>query len=130
MSIHLHEQREYFSAHFFAGIAVESILRALRLKDGQPFDSSHNIEYWENKVDLMPNQTEAKKEEFRANITQLNVRWRSNQRYYTIKMLDTYLDSSQLDKIRGDRVKYSSGRMVLLLNTIVSLGVIRWNSKY
>ncbi|HZO91967.1 MAG TPA: hypothetical protein VFB38_26860 [Chthonomonadaceae bacterium] len=45
MAAQLLRQRQYFAAHYFAGIAVESILRALSVKEGDPFDSSHSIAY-------------------------------------------------------------------------------------
>ena len=124
------EHAEYFSAHFFAGVAVESILRALSSKGGEPFDRSHNIEYWARKAQLLPNGAEEQQEVFRAGLSEINLRWRANQRYFTLKMLDSYLESTKLDKIRGDHVKYSSNRMLDLANAVVSLGVSRWNNKY
>ena len=130
MAVRLREQGEHFAAHFFAGIAVEAILRALSANAGDPFDSSHSIEYWANKAGLLPRGPEEKQDEFRAQLTELNLRWRANQRYYTAKMLDTWLQNVGVDgRVRGARVKISSERMLELANRVVSLGVTRWNKR-
>lgn len=129
MAAHLLRQRQYFAAHYFAGIAVESILRALGVREGEPFNSSHSIEFWALKSGLMPGGSEEIQDVFRRALDEINTRWRANQRYMTAKMLDTYLHSIGLDKIRGDRVKYSSQRLFNLADQVVSLGVIKWNKR-
>ena len=130
MSARLREQEEYFAAHFFAGSAVESILRSLSVRDGGSSDRTHSIEDWAKKANLLPKGSDEKQNEFRANVIEINLRWRAHQRYYTIKMLDTWLHSINIDsKVRGDRVKFSSERMLNMANVIVSLGVTRWNKK-
>ena len=79
----------------------------------------------------MPGGPESRQDAFRIGMDEINTRWRANQRYMTTKMLDTYLESTGLDKIRGDRVKFSSKRLFDLANEIVGLGVSKWelNSK-
>ena len=123
-------QPQYFTAHYFAGIAVEDILRALSVEEGEPFDHSHSIEYWARKANLMPKGSDDLKDKFRTTLDEINTRWRANQRYYTAKMLDTYLESTRLDKIRGNRVKYSSKRLFELAVDVVGLGVETWESKH
>ena len=120
-------QPQYFVAHYFAGIAVEDILRALSVKEGESFDHSHSIEYWARKANLLPKDA-AEQDEFRATLDEINTRWRANQRYMTTKMLETYLVSTQLDKLRGDYVKYSSKRLFELATIVVALGVGKWQS--
>jgi hypothetical protein len=124
----LQSQPQYFVAHYFAGIAVEDILRALSVKEKDSFDHSHSIEYWTKKANWMPAHSEAERDKFRAAMDEINTRWRANQRYFTEKMLDTYLASTQLDKIRGDRVKYGSQRLFQLATDIVGSGVTKWES--
>jgi len=96
-------QRQYFVAHYFAAIAVEAILRAPSVVEGEPFDGTHHIEHWANKANLIPEGSDIKQDEFRGALDEVNTRWRANQRYYTAKMLDTYLSSTELDKVRGLR---------------------------
>lgn len=119
---------QYFVAHYFAGIAVEAILRALSVREGDSFDSSHNIEYWTKKANILPTNSEEARDQVRVALDEVNTRWRANQRYFTSKMLDTYLESTQLDRIRGECVKYSSQRLFQLASDIVSLGVEKWES--
>lgn len=145
MAVRLREHGEYFAAHYFAGIAVESILRSLSNKAGEPFDGTHDIQHWARKANLLTSGSIRQQDDLRSDLLEVNIRWRANQRYYTAKMLDTRLHKLNIygplnDKVSGDRtksngeqtlqlVKVSSERMLELANTIVSLGVQRWNKK-
>lgn len=133
MAFRHNDQEEYFSAHFFAGVAVESILRALSVKDGDSFDNSHSISDWTKKAYFIQRNTRNtdKDDEYSAILNDMDYRWRANQRYYTIKMLDTWLHHINKDgNVKGDRVKLSSKRMLEQAHIIVSIGKIRWNKKY
>jgi hypothetical protein len=121
-------QPQYFVAHYFAGIAVEEVLRAMSSKEGDPFDHSHSIEYWARKAGPVLQESDELRDRTRAALDEINTRWRANQRYYTTKMLDTYLESTRLDRVRGDHVKYSSKRLFELASDVVGLGVIKWQS--
>lgn len=130
LALRLREQGEYFAAHYQAGIAVEDILRALSVKEGESFDGTHDIQHWAEKSNLLVRGAEAKHDAIHARILEVSLRWRANQRYYTLKMLDTWLHHINLDgRVRGDRIKVSSERMLELVYEIVSLGEIRWNKK-
>lgn len=127
-AVSLRAQGEHFAAHYFAGVAVEAILRAVSVKDGESFDSSHSIEYWAKKARLLLKVSENRQNKIASALLEVNLRWRANQRYYTSKMLDTYLRNTNLDgNIRGDRVKASSGRMLELADIVIAEGVQRWN---
>ena len=121
-------QPQYYVAHYFAGLAVEDILRALSVKEGDTFDSSHSIEHLAKKAALLPQGSQEKQDALRAALDEINIRWRANQRYYTAKMLDAYLEATRLDKIRGDRVKYSSKHLFELAALVVGVGVETWQS--
>jgi HEPN domain-containing protein len=121
-------QPQYFVAHYFAGLAVEEILRALSIKEGDTFDGTHSIEHWASKANVLSTQSNEKRDEIHSIVDEINARWRANHRYFTVKMLDAYLESTQLDKIRGDRVKYSSKRLFDLAEIIVGTGVEKWLS--
>lgn len=121
-------QPQYFVAHYFAGLAVEEILRALSIKEGETFDGTHSIERWANKANLSSGKSEDEVEKVRVALDEVDRRWRANQRYYTAKMLDAHLESINLDKIRGNRVKYSSKRLFDLATIIMDSGVEQWLS--
>lgn len=132
MAGRLLREKEYFAAHYFAGIAVEAILRAHGVNEEESFSSNHSIEYWALKAELAPvssAETNDVNDRFREALDEINMRWRANQRYMSAKMLDTYLHSTRLDKIRGDRVKYSSNRLFEMADIVVARGVEKWNPK-
>ncbi len=122
----IQSQPQYLVAHFFAGLAVEEILRAMSIKEGDTFDGTHSIEHWAKKSKLLSSFVDEEAERVRAAIDEVDARWRANQRYYTMKMLDAHLESIKLNKIRGDRVKYSSKRLFDAATLIVNLGVEKW----
>ena len=125
MTVKLIDAQQHVAAHYFAGVAVESILRAYGGQEGATFDSSHSLVYWLDKGQLLPNGISGQRA-FVALITEANLRWRANQRYMTYNMLDTHLYTTGLDKIRGDRVKYSANRMLEIATAIVAQGVSKW----
>ncbi len=125
MAIALIDAQQYFAAHYFAGVAIEAILRAYGGREDETFDSSHSLDYWAGKGRLLPKGRDGQAA-FYAMYTEANLRWRANQRYMTPKMLSTHLYSTGLDQIRGDRIKYSANRLLEIAAAIVALGVSRW----
>lgn len=129
-AIQLDLDSRYFESHYFAGVAVECVLRALGARDGDSFDSSHSIAYWAKKADLLPKGDGEKQDEFRARLNELDSRWRANHRYLPENKLVIWLNDRKLDRtVKGDRLKFNSKRMIDLANNVVSLGVIRWNQR-
>lgn len=128
MARQLLQQHQFFAAHYFTGIAAEAMLRSLSTGDDDFFDGTHSIEHWARKVNILPSGSDTRQYEIRVTLDEINTRWRGNQRYYTGKMLDSYLEATGLDNIRGDRVKYSSKRLFDLVTFVVGLGVQKWKS--
>lgn len=126
MTRDLLEAQQHFAAHYFAGVAIECMLRAHGVPAGVTFDSSHSLMYWAEKSNLLAPNDEANSLPSRGPIIEANYRWRANQRYMTPKMLDTHLHGLGLDKIRGDRIKYSANRMLEIAARIIELGVKAW----
>ena len=122
MAKELQEAQQHFAAHYFAGVAIECMLRAHGAPAGGAFDSSHSLTYWGLKSELFSTGDEAN----RALIFEANLRWRANQRYMTPKMVDTHLHSLGLDKIRGDWIKYSANRVLEIAAVVIETGVKEW----
>ena len=118
--------QQHFAAHYFAGVAIECMLRAHGAPAGVTFDSSHSLEYWAEKSGFLAPEDRASGPINRGLIVEANLRWRANQRYMTPKMLDTHLHSLRLDAIRGDRVKYSANRMLEIAAFIIKSGEKAW----
>lgn len=72
LAIRLREQGDHFISHFFAGIAVESILRSLSVKEGDQFDGTHDVEHWAKKSNLFP--LDSSQDRFRAKLIKINIR--------------------------------------------------------
>ena len=126
LTVDLMGENQYFAAHYFAGIAIECMLRASGTPAGGAFDSSHSLDYWAAKSSLLRTGSEAKREANRASLNEANQRWRANQRYMTPKMLDTHLYTLGLDRVRGDLVKYSANRMLEIAAAVIETGVEQW----
>lgn len=88
----LHDSEEYFLAHFVAGLAVECYLRAyLRLLTDE-FNSRHDLRELAKEANfyrIVPRNLEAS---FSADFETLNLRWRSNHRYYSERQLLDYMN--------------------------------------
>lgn len=119
----------YFIVHYFSGLAVEEILRALSVEDGNPFDGQHDIGHWAPRSGLFPNGANAR-DTIRRDMNEINTLWRANQRYMTYNMLDSYLsEPARIPRIKGDKVKYSSKRLFNLANRIVGIGCERFENR-
>ena len=125
-----HEAGQYYLAHFIAGLAIECILRAHgRLADDE-FTSRHDLNQLAAKSDFFCLVRDARRSTYVALVVEVNLRWRSNHRYFTEGQLLSYLNGIQIDpRIRGDRLKYNSKRMYDLAEQIVGLGVMKWKSE-
>lgn len=128
----LESKAEHFAAHYFAGIAVECIRRALSVNPGEPFDGTHSLARWAEKANLLPRSGAEAKNELRAKINELDARWSATQRYHTENELKTHLHRTALYRrargSAGSQIKLSSGRMLEMANDVVSLAVTRWET--
>jgi hypothetical protein len=119
--------REYFASHYFAGIAVESVLRALAMRRGEPFSSNHSILFWAGKAGMIHDASRIGSDMVPANLNEIEARWRASHRYLPEQALATYLHDAGLDRrIRGNRIKYSATRLLELAAAIVAIGEARW----
>jgi len=124
-----HREESYFLAHYFAGVAVECLLRAYLLRVSPEFDSRHDLYQLARSArffNLIPN---ALQREYGAKFTILNLRWRSHHRYATEKQWRDYLSELKADfSLKGDRAKNNSRTLLNVALDIVNLGDRQWNS--
>ena len=125
-----YDAHRYYLAHYWAGVAVECILRAHGLLEDDEFTGRHDLENLANRADFFRLAREAKRSGYVAKVSEANLRWRSAHRYVTEGQLRAYLNGIGIDrKIKGDRLKYNSQRMYTLAEEIVGLGVLKWKSE-
>lgn len=122
-----HAERRYFLAHYFAGVAVECLLRAYLLRISPEFDSRHDLYQLAREsrfFDLVPSELQR---EYGRKFTMLNLRWRSNHRYATEEQWRKYLSGLKADfSMKGERAKNNSRTVLNIAYDIVSLGDNKW----
>lgn len=129
VSRRLHEASLFFLAHYIAGLAVECILRAHARQADDTFTGRHDLSHLASQSSFFGLAHSERQIEHDANLSEINLRWRSNQRYMTEAQLLSYLNNTRLDwRVRGDRMKYNSKRMYNLAEDIVGLGVLKWKN--
>ena len=84
---HIEAARQFHEAgadslsHYFAGLAVECLLRAY-LRSADKFDADHNLETLADKANFYELVPLAQRENYGAKFSEINQRWRSNHRYF------------------------------------------------
>ena len=119
---------DYFWAHYAAGLSVECILRAHGMKASSEFVGRHDLMKLAEKSAFLSLPREARYDDYRSDLVEVNERWHSDQRFMEEKQLERFLNDLGYDKIKGDRIKYSSQRVYELATRIVGLGTVKWNN--
>lgn len=103
------------------------MLRAYLRLITDEFESRHDLRKLAAEAkffDIVPDELQ---EEFGAKFSELNLRWRSNQRYSTEKQLWSYLSSVRADfKQRGNPYKNHSRTLLNLALDVINLGARKW----
>lgn len=125
-----YDRKDYMVAHYYSGVSVECILRACAEADEQKtFYSRHDLAKLAlaGFLDLTSGRS---RREWDAKIGEVNLRWRSNHRYYSEQSLRRYLKDGELDrKVKGDPLKENSRIVRELAHEIVGFGEMKWTSK-
>jgi HEPN domain-containing protein len=126
----LYESSRYAGAIYFAGVAVESLLRAYRVRKTNEFDERHDL------VELMKGSSISDfipielKQEFGASFTAVWRRWKNNYRYASMSRLSTeFRDMGLLAGIKGDPLKENARITLVAAEKLINAGVLSWNSK-
>lgn len=128
----LHENCLFVSSHYLAGLSVECILLAYRLRQALPSDS------FEGRHDLaqllrssgMDRLFRGRQESnFLASFGYVAKCWRNSHRFFSGPALRSHLVRIRLnyEVKRGDLLKENSRRMLTNATFIVAEGVERWN---
>lgn len=124
-----HAEGRYFLAHYFAGVAVECLLRAYLLRISPEFDARHDLYQLARSsrfFDFVPYELQR---EYGFKFTTLNLRWRSSHRYATEEQWRGYLSGLKADfSLKGERTKNNSRTALNIAYDIVSLGDNKWRS--
>ena len=125
----LFEEERYFLVHYLAGLAVECHLRAYLLRQTKQFDARHDLRELAKEAKfyrIVPKNLEA---EFSGDFEMLNLRWRSNHRYYSERQFLDYMSEIRAEfNTKGDRWKNISRTALNLAHKVINQGENKWNN--
>ncbi len=128
------EGRDYVAATYFAGLALESMLRAFYPSEAL-FDARHDLGRiaqpgFNNVIG------ERSREPVGAAISEAMVRWRNDIRYYSAPLLNAFVRTINRDHptwrlSRGAEkniAKENCRRLLEAAATVINVGVLKWKS--
>ncbi|MBI2302643.1 MAG: HEPN domain-containing protein [Armatimonadetes bacterium] len=125
----MYEAEQYAAAHYLAGLAVECMLYACRIRSGRQLDAGHRVgQLWEeaNFPDYLPRP---QSDEAAAAVTVVRVRWLNNHRYRSEASLRRWLVESGVARdqgSRGDPLKHSAYLITGAAVSFVTIGELAW----
>ncbi len=126
----LYELGYYVLATYVSGVAVESILRAYRLRLNPEFDSRHDLRELAKASKIEESLSPREIIEFNAAVSIVTRRWSNTHRYRSLQGLRAFFRATGLHHgIRGDFVKENARRAVHAALAAISIGVRQW-TKY
>lgn len=125
----LHEQGEYFLAHYLAGLAVECHLRAYLRRRTNQFDARHDLNELAKEANFYNIVPQSRIDEFNADFQTMNARWRSNHRFYSERQFLDYMNEVRAEfNQKGDRWKNLSRTLLNIADKIIRQGEAEWNN--
>ena len=125
----LYQSSRYVLCHYVAGLAVECIFRAYRIRVDPAFDARHDLKelYKTSRyIQIVPEKEAGK---YGACLSEVVVRWNNSHRFRSERALATYLKAAGLNRgIKGGFEKENSRRILNAATELVSLGAGKWNS--
>ena len=122
-----HPQGRYVLSHYVAGLAVECMLRAYRVRLDPEFDSRHDLQELYKLArfgDVVPDHQQ---EKIGAALGTIVLQWSNNHRFRSEDALRAWLRKKGLHQgIKGDFVKERTRRIINSAADIVTVGVGRW----
>jgi HEPN domain-containing protein len=116
----------YFLSHYLSGLAVECHLRAYLRRKTSEFDSRHDVQLLVKEsgfYEIVPKQ----QTRFAAIFATINLRWRSNHRYYSERQLLDYLNDVRAEfNVRGDRWKNLARALLNGASAVIAQGEAKW----
>lgn len=125
----LYESARYADAIYVAGVAVECILRAYRLRKSKEFNEKHDL------VELVKGSSIAdfipmeQRQAFGASLTAVWRRWKNNYRYASSRLSTELQDMGLFAGIKGDPLKENARITLSAAQKLINAGVLSWTSK-
>ena len=118
---------EYFLSHYLAGLAVECHLRAYVRRKTKIFDSRHDLQWLAKESGFYNIVPENMTSHFSTIFATVNIRWRSNYRYYSNRQFLDYMNGIQAEfNAPGDRWKNLARRLLNGAYEVIGQGEAKW----
>ena len=128
----LHHAAKYGSAIYLAGVAVECMLRAYRVRIDPQFDARHDLPQLLTASGLQDYVPEKRRAEVAAALGDVWSRWKNDYRYASDdRVLRDLRDKGLTMGIKGDQqgqLKENSRRVLEKALELVGLGAARWKN--
>jgi hypothetical protein len=126
----LHNDSQYAAAIYFAGVAIESLLRAFVTRDDPEFDERHDLrELYKRSqiVDLIGPDHQRRAGEWLGDVWS---RWKNNYRFASNDRLRAeFRNLKHNPGIKGDYLKKNSNIALDSALSLWTLGERKWHSK-
>lgn len=117
----------YYLTHFFAGVAVECMLRAFLVKSNRSWQARHDLHQIAAEAKFFDLVPKSQKIEFSGKFTILNKRWNSNHRYFTMREVERHLQRVGAEQnVPGLLLQNNAETMLRLATEIIKLGRSKW----
>jgi hypothetical protein len=125
----LYNMQCYVLAHYVAGLSVECLLRAYRLRIDRTFDERHDLWILARTSGFLRIWPDDFCPKINAALGDVVSRWQNDHRYRSDESLQRFLKKKKLHRnIKGDFVKENSRRIVNAALELVNLGASVWKN--
>jgi HEPN domain-containing protein len=120
---------EYFLAHYLSGLAVECHLRAYLRRRTAAFEARHDLVELAERSAYYNIVAYSEQVRFSMIFNLLNLRWRSNHRYYSERQFLDYMNEVKAEyNIKGDRWKNIARTALNYAYAVIRQGETKWNN--
>ena len=127
---HLYADQRYAFSLYAAGLAVESMLRAYRLRKNPEFDERHDLQRLLTASNVEEFVTPIEFVEISSAIFNVLDRWKNDFRFASENRMKRHLKKLRLDRgIRGNFLKETCRISIEAANQIINIGATRWSQR-
>jgi hypothetical protein len=117
----------YYLSHYLSGLAVECYRRAYLRRKTSEFDSRHDLQMLAKESGFYGIVPQGQALHFSTIFATMNLRWRSNHRYYSERQLLDYLGDIRAEfNTRGDRWKNLARTVLRGASEVIEQGEAKW----
>lgn len=125
---------DYVTASYLAGVAVECLFHAYRMRSGVADTAKHNLAIHANISGFYDRMSSRERQRISEYLSEVVARWQNNHRYRSADALRGFVVKWRLFTVKGqsttrqDALQYNAEVLVEAAGQIVTAGVRRWTS--